>query len=222
MRSNIKLSQQQIEQLRAQAALSQHRADFLTGAISLSQQDRLPYRPQRLLSLHRERLFCRNDTRACLEVISPICWVPLELLIEIFVYCLPQDHRFSPTTAPLLFCQVCSSWRNIVTSSPCFWTKLALWSSPPPLTPPLYLATYVRIPYYPIDTANRWLAHSQQLPLELFLERFMDPGHLGMFVEGILLRHLGRCCHLELNVAASIQFSTQCVYFGDFLTYIWE
>ncbi|KAF7294221.1 F-box domain-containing protein [Mycena chlorophos] len=53
--------------------------------------------------------------------------LPLELILEIFQLCVPRnpsklDLVLSPTHAPLLLAQICSSWRRIVLSAPILWT----------------------------------------------------------------------------------------------------
>ncbi|KAF8180599.1 hypothetical protein BJ912DRAFT_980888, partial [Pholiota molesta] len=64
--------------------------------------------------------------------------VPYDVLLDIFVHCLPQD-RFEirqPNTkiAPLLLCHICSSWRTIALTTPIIWSHLSfrftLWVSP--------------------------------------------------------------------------------------------
>ncbi|KAF9479256.1 hypothetical protein BDN70DRAFT_879017 [Pholiota conissans] len=61
---------------------------------------------------------------------SPISTVPYDVLGEIFTHCLPQhkydfNRKIGPATAaPMLLCQVCSSWRTIALSSSRLWIEL--------------------------------------------------------------------------------------------------
>ncbi|KAF8984334.1 hypothetical protein BDQ17DRAFT_747078 [Cyathus striatus] len=66
--------------------------------------------------------------RTCRWVISPVCHVPREVLSIIFTYCLPSRGvpYHSSKTAPLLLCQICSSWRTIAQSLPELWSSLSV------------------------------------------------------------------------------------------------
>jgi len=73
---------------------------------------------------------------------SPIRRLPQEILLEVFVHCLPKDHNafMSSHDAPLLLGRICSSWRSISLSAPQLWTTI-----------------YVRVPGRPADM------HSEQV-----------------------------------------------------------
>jgi hypothetical protein len=68
----------------------------------------------------------RDSTR------SPITKVPYDVLREILSHCLPrrpletQPAHWQPNTtiAPMLLCQICSSWRTITLASPSLWSHL--------------------------------------------------------------------------------------------------
>ena len=57
---------------------------------------------------------------------SPIRRLPKEILLEIFVHCLPKEHNayMSSHEAPLLLGRICSSWRSISLSAPRLWTTI--------------------------------------------------------------------------------------------------
>jgi hypothetical protein len=59
-------------------------------------------------------------------LLSPIRRIPLDVLREIFVRCLPTDHNaiMSCREAPLLLGRVCSSWRSNSTSTPKLWSSI--------------------------------------------------------------------------------------------------
>ncbi|KAF8205656.1 hypothetical protein K438DRAFT_517563 [Mycena galopus ATCC 62051] len=51
--------------------------------------------------------------------------LPLEILSEIFAYCVP-DEFITPnlTTAPLVLCGLCRQWREVAISTPELWSSL--------------------------------------------------------------------------------------------------
>ncbi|KAF8171530.1 hypothetical protein BJ912DRAFT_1148494 [Pholiota molesta] len=63
---------------------------------------------------------------------SPIGKVPYDILREIFIHCLPSptidivknwdDVQPDPTSAPILLCRICSSWRTIALTVATLWT----------------------------------------------------------------------------------------------------
>jgi hypothetical protein len=63
----------------------------------------------------------------------PIDQLPLEVLIQVFIQCLPEikrwpilESRSTKDVAPLLLCNVCSSWRQLALSTPHLWQRLFL------------------------------------------------------------------------------------------------
>ncbi|KAF8172477.1 hypothetical protein BJ912DRAFT_859979, partial [Pholiota molesta] len=56
---------------------------------------------------------------------SPIGTVPYDVLLEIFVHCLPRDrlevNQRRKRVAPLLLCHVCSSWRTVALATRTLW-----------------------------------------------------------------------------------------------------
>ncbi|KAJ7108306.1 hypothetical protein C8R44DRAFT_531522, partial [Mycena epipterygia] len=55
--------------------------------------------------------------------VYPALTLPNEITSQIFVACLPEDGRVTPSphTAPLLLAQICRHWRNIATSTCELW-----------------------------------------------------------------------------------------------------
>ncbi|KAF9065068.1 hypothetical protein BDP27DRAFT_1425134 [Rhodocollybia butyracea] len=81
------------------------------------------------LQLERDRL--QADLEALRVELSPIRRIPLEILSEIFVHCLPVPRRtgFSvatPSKAPLLLSQICRRWRSVAISIPKLWSSLSI------------------------------------------------------------------------------------------------
>ena len=58
--------------------------------------------------------------------ISPIRKLPIDILQEIFIACLPTAHNavMSRWEPPILLTQVCSSWRNIALATPQLWKSI--------------------------------------------------------------------------------------------------
>ncbi|KAF7315971.1 F-box domain-containing protein [Mycena indigotica] len=59
-------------------------------------------------------------------LMSPLRRMPLDIIQEIFAWCLPMDenYRMNVDAAPLLLGRICSSWREIAYSTPLLWSKL--------------------------------------------------------------------------------------------------
>ncbi|KAJ7029406.1 hypothetical protein C8F04DRAFT_875506, partial [Mycena alexandri] len=51
----------------------------------------------------------------------PILTIPLEILAEIFVHCLPERTTPDPKHAPQLLCQICRQFREVAMSTPRLW-----------------------------------------------------------------------------------------------------
>ncbi|OJA10185.1 hypothetical protein AZE42_01819 [Rhizopogon vesiculosus] len=60
--------------------------------------------------------------------ISPIRFLPTEILQRIFKACLPDDRYVKPEiqSAPLLLCQICRRWREVAEASSELWSSIAV------------------------------------------------------------------------------------------------
>jgi hypothetical protein len=62
---------------------------------------------------------------------SPIGTVPYDVLLEIFVHCLPRNRlkvrQTKTRIAPMLLCHVCSSWRTVALAARTLWTHLSYY-----------------------------------------------------------------------------------------------
>lgn len=58
----------------------------------------------------------------------PVTKMPLEIMEEIFLHCLPNEPHVRPNLAkaPLLLTNICSSWRSTALSYPKLWSTLAI------------------------------------------------------------------------------------------------
>ena len=59
-------------------------------------------------------------------MISPIRKLPIDILQEIFIACLPTDHNhlISRWEPPILLTQICSFWRNLAHATPQLWKSI--------------------------------------------------------------------------------------------------
>ncbi|KAF8189692.1 hypothetical protein BJ912DRAFT_361273 [Pholiota molesta] len=89
--------------------------------------------------------------------------LPVELVIEIFSYCLPELPRFDIDDAPLLLSRVCKSWKHLVLHTPKLWSafEIEITGSGKDST-----ATYDK---HVMDTMDRWLKRSKSYPLSIRL-----------------------------------------------------
>ena len=98
---------------------------------------------------------------------SPIFLMPIEILQEIFILCLPKppssrSHRLlsrqihTTSSAPLLLCQICELWRQCAICLPDLWASLDGH-------------VFMGKPQPSLELAALWLARSGALPLSLGL-----------------------------------------------------
>ncbi|KAF7324911.1 hypothetical protein MKEN_00533300 [Mycena kentingensis (nom. inval.)] len=107
------------------------------------------------LSQRRSVLHAYVDAHGAL--VQWIRRIPREILEEIFFKCLPEDRDPSlhPRDAPILLCQVCSSWRAVALSTPRIWASLHI----------SFAFVAWRKDY--TQVVADWLARSRSLPLSL-------------------------------------------------------
>ena len=109
--------------------------DFLTKPLARltsikAKIDRLNSIVEKLYDEHRA---LNAEIEAHRALLSPLRQVPLDIMEEIFIRCLPTDHNavMSTREAPLLLGRVCGEWRSITLSTPRLWASLHIPSSPP-------------------------------------------------------------------------------------------
>ena len=90
---------------------------------------KIAYLQSMLDDLHGERDLLSIFVDAHRALLSGIRRLPRELLQEIFTYCLPSSRRASSSIisceeAPILLGRICSSWRQIVMSTPQLWSSI--------------------------------------------------------------------------------------------------
>lgn len=63
-----------------------------------------------------------GDSQEIRPIISPIHQLPTELLVKIFVHCIPPNVIFIYSShPPLLLARICSHWRTVALGTPCLW-----------------------------------------------------------------------------------------------------
>ncbi|KAG1746089.1 hypothetical protein EDB19DRAFT_2037439 [Suillus lakei] len=129
--------------------------------------------------------------------ISPVRFLPTEILQQIFKSCLPSDRYVIPhiLSAPLLLCQICHRWRDIAQATPELWSSIdvhdwGVW------TADFYTAMVAR-----------WLAAARTRPLAVSVVclqkwdwfRHYDPTQSGLF--RLLASHSARFHDLHIQAS---------------------
>ena len=137
---------------------------------------------KKLIKVHeKERQMLSDEIRPYQQLISPIRRLPVDLLREVFIQCLPRGHC-SPMHAsypPLSLTRVCSSWRSIALSTPRLWASIHITipNSAPPFHPsyivpannPVVSAHTLNIMTQRASAAKEWLEKSGACPLDISL-----------------------------------------------------
>ncbi|KAF8161684.1 hypothetical protein B0H34DRAFT_629819, partial [Crassisporium funariophilum] len=115
--------------------------------------------------LNSMRLLKEKQSTQCSEMLSKIRSLPVEILTDIFEYCMPEMPYPDSKSAPLLLCQVTSSWRQIALHLPRLWNHLCY--------PFAYRAKYNiggQLSFKSLDQiTSLWLNRSHNLPLAFSL-----------------------------------------------------
>ncbi|KAK6977601.1 hypothetical protein R3P38DRAFT_3123760 [Favolaschia claudopus] len=107
-------------------------------------------------------------------LISPIRRVPLEILSEIFMACLPRDRfcTLSASETPVLLGHICSSWRALSLAIPQLWASLHV------VEPLRHEVTAEKVIGQRLDGMKTWLGRSGQCPLSISLHCSLGNHHL--------------------------------------------
>ncbi|KAF7364862.1 hypothetical protein MVEN_00356500 [Mycena venus] len=95
-----------------------------------------------LSQLKEKRTLLKAPIDAHRALISPMRHVPLDVLHEIFLSCLPSEHNalIDPAEAPLLLGRICRHWRSVSHATPMLWSSIHIpflsyrYHSPTPLS----------------------------------------------------------------------------------------
>ncbi|KAF7374466.1 WD40 repeat-like protein [Mycena sanguinolenta] len=128
-----------------------------------------------LAQLKEQCASLRRPIDAHKVLLSPIRRIPHDVLVEIFLACLPSKHHalIDPTQAPMLLGRICRHWSRVVYSTPMLWRSIHI---PPPNylhTPPNILSRLEKI-------VEDWLERSGTCALALSI---FDPGNFSHNLE---------------------------------------
>ncbi|KAJ7658416.1 hypothetical protein B0H17DRAFT_955267, partial [Mycena rosella] len=131
-----------------------------------------------LAKLEEERDSLSDYVEAHKALLTPVRRLPLDILQEIFVACIPTHRNcvMSAREAPILLGRICSSWRTISLSTPRLWARLHIAEPARPFQAVLYNAPPGRYAQYDnklaqrIETTKTWLGRSGQCPLSVSLD----------------------------------------------------
>ncbi|KAJ7742847.1 hypothetical protein B0H16DRAFT_1423274 [Mycena metata] len=120
--------------------------------------------------LARERDGIRSFVDLHKDLISPFRRLPLDIIQEIFVACLPTHRNcvMSAAEAPVLLGRICTSWRAICLTTPRLWSRLHIvqppqsWSAGTTIDAVLEKKFTLRL-----ETTKTWLSRSGQCPLSI-------------------------------------------------------
>ncbi|KAJ7181025.1 hypothetical protein C8R46DRAFT_1187263 [Mycena filopes] len=113
------------------------------------------------------------------DLISPFRRLPLDVIQEIFVACLPTHRNcvMSALEAPVLLGRICSAWRIISLGTPQLWARLHIVEPSRSLAPwssdsgPAFEGKLAQR----LETTKIWLGRSGQCPLSISLQGAHDP-----------------------------------------------
>ena len=101
---------------------------FLAGPISKladlqDEIDRAKAHYDELVERHAE---LANEISRHQALMAPIRRLPVDVIREIFINCLPTTHNavISPEECPILLTRICSGWRNIALSTAVLWASI--------------------------------------------------------------------------------------------------
>lgn len=96
---------------------------------------------------------------------SPVRRMPVEIMAKVFEQCVQDEESQEPDPlrAPLLLCQVCSAWRDLMFSLPCLWKTLKVGF--PSTTP-----NWENVMQSKIMSMHVWISRAKALPISLTLQ----------------------------------------------------
>ncbi|KJA26281.1 hypothetical protein HYPSUDRAFT_159253 [Hypholoma sublateritium FD-334 SS-4] len=139
-------------------------------------------------------------------LLSPIRRLPVELLTEIFLHCLPREKFILPSDAgsPLRLMQVCTQWWRVCITSPQLWTSIKIMLPETQDTPPQ--AELHEPSSIPAKTAllDMWVSRSGDLPFSLSIQNKL------LSTQGI--QHVFDICARRLqHIKVSVLDNERCI-----------
>ncbi|KAF7376851.1 hypothetical protein MSAN_00102600 [Mycena sanguinolenta] len=109
-------------------------------------------------------------------LISPVRRLPLDIIQELFVACLPTHRNcvMSASEAPVLLGRVCSSWRAISHTTPRLWSSLHVVEPLQNLADPTSASFEEKVARR-LEITQTWLGRSGQCPLSISLQSALEP-----------------------------------------------
>jgi hypothetical protein len=129
--------------------------------------------------LERSRVALKRRLNAPLD---PLALLPLEILSQIFIFCLPEGFHPCPSDAMLLR-NICSSWTNIALATPAPWSTIRI----------------DRPTAAGLDAEKRWIARAGTRPLSVIF------GHLKSNLP-ILFQYAPQIHHLKPCLGSGDRF----------------
>ncbi|KAJ6512784.1 hypothetical protein C8R45DRAFT_813558 [Mycena sanguinolenta] len=128
-----------------------------------------------LAQLKEQRELLKRPIDAHRVLLSPIRRIPHDVLVEIFLACLPSKHNalIDFVEAPLLLCRICRHWSSVAYSTPMLWRSIHIPSPNYPHTPPNILSKLEKI-------VEDWLERSATCSLSLSI---FDSTHMARNLE---------------------------------------
>jgi hypothetical protein len=128
-----------------------------------------------------EKQELRNEQSALLSIskhrvlISPIRKLPLEILQEIFIACLPSANNpvMSSLEPPILLTQICSFWRNVAHTTPQLWKSIHIVIPGRENSSSTAVENWQRIDRRS-EAVQEWLTRSAAYPLEISIGANVD------------------------------------------------
>ncbi|KAJ7762571.1 hypothetical protein B0H16DRAFT_1529247 [Mycena metata] len=132
--------------------------------------DKIAELEQAIQKLKEERKDFRAFVDAHKALVSPVRRLPIDIIQEIFLACLPTNRNcaMSAFDAPLLLGRICSSWRTISLSTPPLWTTLHIVN--PSVSKEVDATQFGEIVALRLAAAKMWLKRSAPYPLSISLK----------------------------------------------------
>ncbi|KAJ7049990.1 hypothetical protein C8F01DRAFT_718781 [Mycena amicta] len=171
---------------------------------------KIGYLQEALANVRIERDILHEHVEAHNALVSPLRRMPLDILQEIFVACLPTERNcvMSADEAPILLGRICSAWREIAYNTPRLWAKLHIFE---PMVPSYYSDAHILSAasqcavklQQRAEVTKEWLTRSGDCPLSISFScpnQFVDAARSIIRhhspLQSSLGTHLRRCAYL--------------------------
>ncbi|KAJ6573537.1 hypothetical protein DFH09DRAFT_1152060 [Mycena vulgaris] len=159
----------------------------------------------------RDKLGAYVDAHRAL--ISPVRRLPLDIIQEVFIACLPTHRNcvMSAVEAPVLLGRICSSWRAISLSTPRLWSRLHIVEPTCPSNSDSAFPAFEQKLAQRLQTTKMWLGRSGQCPLSISLQCTFNRAGFTPEIQGLLFQALhpfaSRWEHIAFTILPSVLFT---------------